>query len=272
MMIISIITITTNAVISDVAKQMLWQKYLLSHPLYSYIIWHIMLFAVVFAVFYDSRHGFRNAINFFTGAFYWYKRSSKKNAIDYAVLKYKERSEKVYLSSVLLAVGVTIAIALVLYSEFIFFSVVVSDSMKPALQKGDLAFMQNIIVQPGVGDIITFKVPDERLPITHRIVSISGNEIRTKGDMNPVEDSWRVTGDQIMGKAVYVFGKPVVLKNLGNYFLVDASEGGRTYGPEFNAVSRLVRWIKSAGVMIFFICITLYLVLSIRDARRTRWY
>jgi signal peptidase len=153
----------------------------------------------------------------------------------------------------------------------IYFSVVVSDSMNPALKKGDLILMQNIYVKPEKGDIITIKVPDIRLPVMHRVSSISDSGVRTKGDSNPSEDSWVVANNWIRGENVLISENPVVIRNLGTYFIVDASREGRMYGPEFDAVSKLIRGVKAAGLVIFFLCIILYLAFSIRDARRTRW-
>lgn len=257
-----------SAVVSALIEYMNWQ-HVLGHFFYSYILWHMLLFAIVLMIFYDSRHGFRKTISIFTKAFYFVERNKKNNALNYTVSKYRERSKKVYLNSAILAVAVTLTIASALYFEFIFFSVVISDSMNPTLKKGDLILMQNIMVKPKMGDIITLKVTDE-LSITHRIISISGNEIRLKGDANPSEDPWRITKSQIEGKIVCISGKPVVLRNLGNYFLVDASRGG-IYGPEFNAISKVLRWVKSAGIVIFIMCIILYLAFSVRGIRRTRW-
>jgi signal peptidase I len=265
------ISITISALISDIAKYVPLEKNILSHPVYSYILWHVMLFSFVLVIFFDSRNGFRRTNKILSSAFLRFKSNGKSGAIHHAMKRYRERSKKVYLSRAFAGVAATLVLALMIYSGLVFFSVVVSDSMNPVFQRGDLVLMPNIFVKPEVGDIITFKVPEERLPVTHRIVSISGDEIRTKGDMNSVQDSWRITKSQILGKAVYISGHPVVINKVGDYFIIDVSSGGRTYGPEFNAISKLIRGVKSAGTIGFILCIILYLVLSFRDARRTRW-
>lgn len=168
------------------------------------------------------------------------------------------------------ALAVVVVIMLIIYLKFIFFTVVISDSMNPTLEKGDLVLVQKIIVEPKVGDIITFKVPEIELPITHRIASISGNEIRVKGDANPNEDSWRITNKNIIGKIVFISEKPAIIRGVGKYFLLDASQVGKTYGLEFNAISNLMQGIKFSGAIIFWICIILYLSFSIRDSRRMK--
>ena len=264
-------TMIENALISAQAGYLIWQKDVQSHPFFSYMLWHLLLFVILLIIFYESRHGFRKTISIFSFIFHLFKRNGKDNDLNITISRYRDRSRKVHLSTVMIAVGITLSIAFVLYSELVFFSVVVSDSMNPTLRKGDLILVQNIYVKPEAGDIITAKVPDVRLPVMHRIVSISGDEIRTKGDANAVEDSWRIKKSQILGKGFLISGKPVVIHNLGYYFIVDASAGGKAYGPEFDAVSKLIRGVKAAGLMIFIACVILYLIISIRDAKRTRW-
>lgn len=272
-MSIIIIFIIFNVVLLATARYTAATQNVLSQPLYTYILWHMLLFSILSAIFYESRHGFKRVINIFSWFFYFFERSSKKKALDYAVWRYRESSEKVYLSRVFIGVAITLSIAFILYSELVFFSVVVSDSMSPEFNRGDMVLIQNIIGKPEVGDIITARVPDTHLPVMHRVVSISGGVIRTKGDRNPAIDSWSITQSQVLGKSVDISGRPVVIPGVGEYFIVDASgEGkGKTYGPEFDAVAKLIRGVKAAGLMIFSLCLVLYLIFSIREARRTRW-
>lgn len=79
--------------------------------------------------------GFRNSLCFIRRVFYFIKRNNQKNALDQTISRYRDRSKKVYLSTVMISIAVTVLIAFVLYSEMIFFSVVVSDSMNPTLRK-----------------------------------------------------------------------------------------------------------------------------------------
>jgi signal peptidase len=271
-MVISIITIMASSILlTAVTAFILVKGDLLNHPLYGYILWHVILFAVLFIIFRESRHGFKNTTGIISHIYYFFKRNQHKNALEYTISRYRDRSKKVYLSTVMVSAAITLLIAFILYSELIFFSVVASDSMNPVLKKGDLILMQNIFVKPEKGDIITLKVPDMRLPVMHRVVSISDSGLRTKGDANPTEDSWVAAKSWIQGENVLVSGHPVVISNLGAYFIVDTSREGKMYGPEFDAVSKLIRGVKAAGLVIFFVCIILYLVFSIRDARRIRW-
>ena len=47
--------------------------------------------------------------------------------------------------------------------------VVLSGSMEPAFQPGDILFLNNAVEQVGVGDVVVFKIKDRDIPIVHRI-------------------------------------------------------------------------------------------------------
>lgn len=269
--IIIMIRIISNLAQPDIPDgTLVLQNDLLSQPFLGLALWHLVLFTIVLAIYYDSRNGFQKCISIIGSSFYWFKRNNKKNEINYTTSRYKENSKKVNLSNALAVVAIVVLIAWILYIKLIFFTVVISDSMNPTIEKGDLVLMQKLYVKPEIGDIITFKVPDVELPVTHRIISISGNEMRTRGDANPNEDSWRITSSNILGKTLVISSRPVIIKDLGEYFLIDASQNGKTYGPEFNAMSTLIKGIKFTGLAIFSICILLYLVFSVRDSRRVK--
>jgi signal peptidase len=89
--------------------------------------------------------------------------------------------------------------------------VVMSDSMQPTIKSGDMV----IIGKPGSlftgdiapGEIITFK-RNENL-ITHRIVSIDGDTIFTKGDGQEEIDPWPVSRFFDV-KGSYIFHIPYI--------------------------------------------------------------
>ena len=80
--------------------------------------------------------------------------------------------------------------------------VIAGNSMARAIPKGSLILDRTVPVSSlEVDDVITFRPPGARRPITHRIVSIVPQEdgtpvYRTKGDGNPSVDPWQVTLDQ----------------------------------------------------------------------------
>lgn len=268
---ISIVDAIGKEFISPGTVSDIWQNDFPSHPFFSLALWHLLLLTIVFMMYHESRYGFRKTKNIFGKFLHWFLRNKKKSDINYSISRYKEKSKKVYLSNALIVVVLAVFIAFILNAKIIFFTLVISDSMNPLIEKGDIVLMHKIYAKPEIGDIINFKAPDIDLPVTHRIISISGNQMRTRGDSNPNEDPWMITNASIIGKIVTVSGKPVIIKNLGEYLLIDASKGGRTYGPEFNAVSNLIKGIKFTGFVIFTICMLLYLAFSFRDSRRIKW-
>jgi signal peptidase len=93
--------------------------------------------------------------------------------------------------------------------------VVLSGSMEPAFQRGDILFLNNAVHDVHVGDVVVFKIKDRDIPIVHRILKVhldqdTGKvELLTKGDNNRVDDRglyapgqlW-LNRDDILGKAV----------------------------------------------------------------------
>ena len=68
---------------------------------------------------------------------------------------------------------------------------VLSGSMRPGIQPGDLAVVQPVRVSKlRVGDVIAYLPPGRTTPVMHRIVSINAHGMVTKGDANPVADPW----------------------------------------------------------------------------------
>ncbi|XP_018494111.1 signal peptidase complex catalytic subunit SEC11C [Galendromus occidentalis] len=72
--------------------------------------------------------------------------------------------------------------------------VVLSGSMEPAFQRGDLLLLTNHEEDPvNAGDIVVFKIAGRVVPIVHRVMKIHQNgngtlKILTKGDNNSVND------------------------------------------------------------------------------------
>ena len=72
--------------------------------------------------------------------------------------------------------------------------VVLSGSMEPAFQRGDILFLTNTKVSMDVGDIIVFKVDGRDIPIVHRVLKKHQRKsdlhdfYLTKGDNNNVDD------------------------------------------------------------------------------------
>ncbi|KAL1863936.1 hypothetical protein VTK73DRAFT_6336 [Phialemonium thermophilum] len=73
--------------------------------------------------------------------------------------------------------------------------VVLSGSMEPAFQRGDLLFLNNrdIPSEPDVGDVVVYNVQEKSIPIVHRVVRKFGQgakaQFLTKGDNNVADDT-----------------------------------------------------------------------------------
>ncbi|CAF9922849.1 MAG: Signal peptidase complex catalytic subunit [Alectoria fallacina] len=72
--------------------------------------------------------------------------------------------------------------------------VVLSGSMEPAFQRGDLLFLWNRGQNTQVGEIVVYKVKGKDIPIVHRVVRRYGGgdeplQLLTKGDNNLADDT-----------------------------------------------------------------------------------
>ncbi len=89
-------------------------------------------------------------------------------------------------------------------------TVVLSGSMEPELSVDDL-----LIVKPAdayeVGDVVVFQT--QRTAVVHRIVSINGDEIITRGDANTSDDD-PITQANIKGKVVCAIPFVGIIVNL----------------------------------------------------------
>jgi signal peptidase len=141
------------------------------------------------------------------------------------------------------------------------FTVIISDSMKPEFQRGDMVLMQTIFKEPQVGDIITFSAEDTQYGITHRVVSVDGS-ITTRGDNNPYKDNYETTQDKVLLKAIIVNNHPIVIKGLGSLFITDYSKQGTIYkyGDQFTFLQQLSATIRAWGYVITIIALLAYIM------------
>jgi len=112
---------------------------------------------------------------------------------------------------------VSIVLALVIAGFiFVYFSpnydirLVRSESMKPAINMGDMVITGPLDgplsgeVKPGT--IVTYQRGEEL--VTHRVLSVDGDALVTKGDAVEDPDPWSVTMSQVRG--VYLFKIPYI--------------------------------------------------------------
>ena len=196
----------------------------------------------------------------------------RKVSVEERVLKNygKITGKRSFLSSIIIPVILYIIIGFLIFKKYVFFAIVLSNSMYPTIKQYDLVLIQTIDKEPRVGDIILFKGkpqdPEGRELILHRVVKITENGIYTKGDANPYIDPWIVYRDEIVGKAVTIFNIPIKIPYIGE-FLVEGMERptGRTY------FSRIVNYIKVNGMIIFILIAIIYIIMSYyEDLRRKK--
>ena len=92
--------------------------------------------------------------------------------------------------------------------------VVLSGSMEPAFQRGDILFLNNQANPIRVGEVVVFKIKDRDIPIVHRVMKVhekaSGAvELLTKGDNNRVDDRGHYAPGQLWLERDDVLGRAV---------------------------------------------------------------
>lgn len=147
---------------------------------------------------------------------------------------------------------VLIILVLMLGVRIIYFQAVLSDSMKPVFEKGDIILSQTVSIDPKIGDIVTFKPKDARNVVTHRVVDIKGDTVLTKGDNNPFNDDYKVTKKDIVAKVVTIKNQSIVIKDVGSYFILDFSKEGAVtkYGGKFDFLQQMFSVIRTWGYVI----------------------
>ncbi len=83
--------------------------------------------------------------------------------------------------------------------------IVLSGSMQPYMNPGDVVLVYRGNDSLKKGDVITFKVHLKKdVYVTHRIVGFKDSRIVTKGDNNRGEDDFNVTSKNVVGKPVFL--------------------------------------------------------------------
>ena len=124
-----------------------------------------------------------------------------KDMIDKQILELKKLwANKRQLTFQLLNLAMIVFSALMIWKGLMFMTkyespvvVVISGSMEPAFQRGDILFLNNSVEKVFVGDVVVFKIKDRDIPIVHRILKVHEKhdgrvELLTKGDNNRVDD------------------------------------------------------------------------------------
>ncbi|QIB27756.1 signal peptidase I [Caloranaerobacter azorensis] len=91
------------------------------------------------------------------------------------------------------------------------FMTVLSGSMQPNIEVGDLVVIKPVIPKKiRKGDVVTYRLTND-IFITHRVIEvIDDNEeylFVTKGDANNIEDNEKINSSQLIGKVFLVIPK-----------------------------------------------------------------
>lgn len=163
-----------------------------------------------------------------------------------------------------------IAVLLILLFKIVFLLPIVSNSMQPTFKKGDLVLMQKIATAPEEGDIIMFEQKDIMLPVTHRVIAVTDEGSKTAGDARGVTDAWIVQNEAIIAKAVQIDGRPIILEDVGNYFILETTEMGYDpkYGSEYTFVKNIISMLRLYGYVVCVIAVMGYVLLSLSERKR----
>ena len=229
--------------------------------------------AAIFYIFYlTAVKGSESALRLYDRFKKGYREHSRNKRLEEKMTEYKTISDvgrKPFLHSVL-PFSLFLLVILVLLFKLVFFTAVVSDSMQPTFKKGDLVLMQKISAVPKEGDIIMFERRDYMLPITHRVIAVTDEGVRTGGDARGSADRWIVHEEEIMAKAVQVGEKPLVIEDVGNYFILETREMryNPKYGSEYAFVKNIFLTLRVYGYAVCIIAIIGYVILTLGEAKK----
>lgn len=124
------------------------------------------------------------------------------------------------------------------------------DSTKPIIYKGPsmnptLKNLDLLVVVPygdkkaRRGDVITYKAPGREISVTHRIISVDDEGIRTLGDNNDLPDDYILQYEDIIGRVEYAERKNRKIKIYGG-----------TAGHIYAKIIRTIRWFKKTVIRI----------------------
>lgn len=145
-----------------------------------------------------------------------------KDMIDKQILELKKLwANKRQLTFQCLNLAMIVFSALMIWKGLMFLTksespvvVVLSGSMEPAFQRGDILFLNNSVEKVFVGDVVVFKIKDRDIPIVHRILKVHEKpdghvELLTKGDNNRVDDRGLYAPGQLWLEREDILGKAV---------------------------------------------------------------
>jgi signal peptidase len=197
-----------------------------------------------------------------------YREFGRKQRLDKYIKQINRRPldfQKVFFKEASILMCVLLIMAL-LSTKAIFLTAVASGSMSPTFNKDDIILMQNIEHTYRPGDIIMFERPDTSNPVSHRIVNINKEGIHTAGDATGQIDWWDIKKEDILGKAIIINGKPIVIKGYGKFFIVDDKhQDFGPFGTDYNKYFLFFQVVKIYGYVIAVFSLLLYIALTMKQ-------
>jgi signal peptidase I len=191
----------------------------------------------------------------------YYRKNQIKNYIEKVSKPPVDFQKMIFREGLILSA--TLSIMILLATKAVFFTAVASGSMYPTFYKDDLVLMQNIDRKYNVGDIIMFKRPDLGYPVSHRIKLMTDGGIRTAGDANGQVDWWEVKKEDVLGKAILIQGKPIVIKGYGKFFIVENKQQDfGPFGKDYMSYFLFIEVVKLYGYVIVVFSLFLYILLT----------
>ena len=115
--------------------------------------------------------------------------------------------------------GTVVSSALMLWKGLMVFTnsespivVVLTGSMEPSFYRGDILYIDWDYTNPVPGDIVVYKIPNQEIPIVHRVITIQPKDdgdfnCLTKGDNNPVNDRGLYESGELFLHKEHVLGR-----------------------------------------------------------------
>ncbi|MCO5601002.1 hypothetical protein L7F22_055118 [Adiantum nelumboides] len=118
--------------------------------------------------------------------------------------------------------GMIVSLALIMWKGLICFTgsespvvVVLSGSMEPGFQRGDILFLNMGNAPVRAGEIVVFNVDGRKIPIVHRVIKVHEDrktgevEVLTKGDNNYGDDRLLYADGQLWLNRHHIMGRSV---------------------------------------------------------------
>ncbi len=171
-----------------------------------------------------------------------------------------------------LFLAVIITVGGLIFTKSLFLVAVTSNSMAPTFWETDLILVQSIAEDYQKGDIAVFQDPRvSEINVIHRIESVEGNKIRTRGDNNNNIDDWVLDRTDIMGIAVTLDDKPITLKKAGRYF-IKGLDPTLESDPTFLSIRKAMDTIRSNGPLYLVIILLLLFLTQMQGAEKSKLY